>query len=252
MKKIITLLAVFLVSFMVFCIIQLPAAIALDVAKPYLPKKLEIGQTVGTVWQGQMMQVRFADEQLNNVHWDIAGWQLFTGKLNANVKFGNARERNDISGYADVSYGLFNNNIKVTDGLVRATVERAMQRLQLPLPVTAKGRVILELDEYSVGAPYCETLKGEIASPNIDVQGLNGWFNIGPLGGKLSCKSGGVAILIDPDNTLGLEADASLKANFDFKVAGYVKPDASLPKDVHDAVKFLGRPDNQGRYPLNF
>ena len=68
----------------------------------------------------------------------------------------------------------------------------------------------------------------------------------------LSCKSGDIAILVDPDNTLGLEADATLKANFDFKVAGYVKPDASLPKDVHDAVKFLGRPDTQGRYPLNF
>ena len=97
-----------------------------------------------------------------------------------------------------------------------------------------------------------QSLQGEIASPNIDVQGLNGWFNIGPLGGNLSCKSGDIAILIDPDNTLGLEADATLKANFDFKVSGYVKPDATLPKDVHDAVKFLGRPDNQGRYPLNF
>lgn len=252
MKKIITLSAVFLISFIVFCIIKLPAAIALDLAKPHFPKQLEVGQAVGTVWQGQLMQVRFDGEQLNNVRWDIAGWALFTGNLNTNIKFGNARERTDISGYATVSYGLFNHTLKVTDGLVRSTVERAMQRVQLPLPVTAKGRVILELDEYTSGAPYCESLIGEIASPNIDVQGLNGWFNIGPLAGKLSCKSGDVAILIDPDNTLGLEADATLKANFDFSVAGYVKPDTSLPKDVHDAVKFLGRPDSQGRYPLNF
>jgi len=240
------------VSFIVFCIMKLPAAIALDLAKPYLPKQLEIGQTVGSVWQGQMMQVRYQDEQLNNVRWDIAGWQLFTGNLNANLKFGNPRERSDISGYADVNYGLFNNVVKVTDGIIRSTVERAMQRIALPIPATAKGRVILELNEYTSGVPYCESLKGEIASPNIDVKGFNGWFNIGPLSGMLSCKSGDIAILVDPDNTLGLEADATLKANFDFKVAGYVKPDASLPKDVHDAVKFLGRPDTQGRYPLNF
>jgi general secretion pathway protein N len=38
-----------------------------------------------------MMQVRYQDEQLNNVRWDIAGWQLFTGNLNANLKFGNPR-----------------------------------------------------------------------------------------------------------------------------------------------------------------
>ncbi|MCK8097738.1 type II secretion system protein N [Pseudoalteromonas sp. 1CM17D] len=252
MKKIIILSVVFFISFIVFCIMKLPAAIALDLAKPYLPKQLEVGQTVGSVWQGQMMQVRYQDEQLNNVRWDIAGWQLFTGNLNANLKFGNPRERSDISGYADVNYGLFNNVVKVTDGIIRSTVERAMQRIALPIPATAKGRVILELNEYTSGVPYCESLKGEIASPNIDVKGFNGWFNIGPLSGILSCKSGDIAILVDPDNTLGLEADATLKANFDFKVAGYVKPDASLPKDVHDAVKFLGRPDTQGRYPLNF
>jgi general secretion pathway protein N len=252
MKKIITLSIVFLFSFIVFCIVKLPAAVALDLVKPYLPKQLEIGQTVGTVWQGQMMQVRYQSEQLNNVRWDIAGLALLTGKVSASVKFGNPRERSEISGYGDVSYELFNNIVKVTNGLVRSTVERSMQRIQLPLPVTAKGRVILELDEYTSGVPYCESLKGEIASPNIDVQGLNGWFNIGPLGGDLSCKSGDIAILIDADNSLGLEADAILKVNFDFKVAGYVKPDATLPKDVHDAVKFLGRPDNQGRYPLNF
>ena len=57
MKKIITLSIVFLLSFIVFCIIKLPAAVAIDLAKPYFPKQLEVGQSVGTIWQGQMMQV---------------------------------------------------------------------------------------------------------------------------------------------------------------------------------------------------
>ena len=84
----------------------------LGLAKPHFPKQLEVGQAVGTVWQGQLMQVRFDGEQLNNVRWDIAGWALFTGNLNTNIKFGNARERTDISGYATVSYGLFNHTSK--------------------------------------------------------------------------------------------------------------------------------------------
>ena len=252
MKKIIILSIVFLISFIVFSVIKLPASVALNLAKPYLPKQLEIGQTFGTLWQGQMMQLRFQGEQLNNVRWDISGWSLFSAKVNANLRIGNPRERNEISGYADISYSLANGELKVTNSVLRSTVERAMQRINLPLPVTAKGRVILELDEYLSGAPYCQSLQGEIASPDIDVKGLTGWFNIGELSGILSCKSGDVAILIEPNNRLGLEADATLKANFDFKVAGYVKPELTLPKEVHDAVKFLGRPDNQGRYPLKF
>ncbi|WP_064664082.1 type II secretion system protein N [Pseudoalteromonas sp. MQS005] len=252
MKKIIILSIVFVISFLVFSVIKLPAAVALNFAKPYLPAQLEVGQTFGTLWQGQIMQLRFQGEQLNNVRWDISGWSIFKAQVNTNLRFGNPRERDDISGYADISYSLTNDELRITDTVVRSTVERAMQRIDLPLPVTAKGRVILELDEYVSGAPYCQSLQGEMASPDIDVQGLTGWFNIGDLSGKLSCKSGDVAILIEPDNRLGLEADATLKANFDFKVAGYVKPDLTLPKEVHDAVKFLGRPDNQGRYPLKF
>lgn len=252
MKKIITLTIVFLISFIVFSVIKLPAAVALNLAKPYLPKQLETGQVFGTLWQGQLMQLRFQGEQLNNIRWDISGWSLLSGKVNANLRIGDPRERNEISGYADINYSYTSEQLKITNALLRSTVERAMQRVDLPLPVTAKGRVILELDEYTSGKPYCQALQGEIASPNIDVQGLAGWFNIGELSGQLSCKSGDVAILIEPNNRLGLEADATLKANFDFKVAGYVKPELTLPKEVHDAVKFLGRPDNRGRYPLNF
>jgi len=252
MKRVILLITVFVMCFLVFTIVKTPAAVALDLAKPHLPKQLQLGKASGTLWDGRIMQVRFDGEQLNNVRWQLSGWSLFTGKLIGTVRFGDPRDKADISGNADFSYGLFNQAVTVKKTTLRLTVERAMERLQLPLPVSAQGRVIVDLDEYSSGEPYCESLSGEIASPNIDVKGMNNWFSIGPLSGRLSCKSGDVAVLVDPENRLGLEADAVLKANFDFKVAGYIKPEASLPKEVHDAAKFLGRPDNEGRYPLNF
>tara|TARA_B100002049_G_scaffold236987_1_gene225495 strand:+ start:4619 stop:5377 length:759 start_codon:yes stop_codon:yes gene_type:complete len=252
MKKTILLVAIFLLCFLVFTLVKTPAAVALDLAAPYLPKQLQLGKASGSLWDGRVMQARFENEQLNNVRWQISGWSLFSGKLVGTVRFGDPRDKADISGRADFSYGLFNQAIDIKNAVLRLTVERAMARLQLPLPVSAQGRVIVDLDEYSSGQPYCDTLAGEIASPNIDVKGLNGWFSVGPLSGSLSCKSGDIAVLVDPENRLGLEADATLKANLDFKVAGYIKPEASLPKEVHDATKFLGRPDSEGRYPLNF
>jgi general secretion pathway protein N len=252
MKKTITLSLVFVVSFIVFCVAKLPAAIALDLTKSYFPKNMKLGTVIGTVWEGQLMQLQYDNEQLNNVRWNINAWQLLSGNVDANVKFGDARDRSDISGYGRVTFNLFDQQITVNKAIVRSSVERALEHVQLPLPTTAKGRVILTLNEYVSGAPYCDVLNGDISSPNIDVQGLNGWFNIGALTGDLDCKSGDIAIAIDPENKLGLEADATLSANFNFKVSGYVKPDASLPKDVHDAVKYIGIPDGNGRYPLNF
>ena len=246
------LIVVFFFGFIFFALLKTPAVVALNIANPYLPKDLQLGKVTGSIWQGRIMQLRFQDEQINNLNWDISGWALFTGQLKGNIKFGDPRQASELSGRGDFSYGLFDQSIALTDTTLRLSVERVMQRLQLPLPINAKGRVIVELGKYNSGAPYCETLTGEIASSNIDVQGLSGWFSIGPLSGKLSCKSGDVAVLVDPENRLGLAADATLKANMDFKVAGFIKPEASLPKEVHDAVKFLGRADGDGRYPLNF
>lgn len=251
MKKTAFLIVIFIFSFIVFALLKTPAAVALNLASSHLPKELEIGKVSGSVWQGRIMQLRFDGEQINNLSWDVSAWSLLTGQLSGNLKFGNIRDTSDISGRGDFSYGLLDQSIALTDATLRLSVERAMKRLQLPLPINAKGRVIVDLDEYNSGVPYCDTLTGEIASPNIDVQGLSGWFSIGPLSGQLSCKSGDIAVLVDPDNRLGLEADAVLKANLDFKVAGFIKPDLTLPKEVHDAVKLLFRADRDGRYPLN-
>ncbi|MDB2355678.1 type II secretion system protein N [Pseudoalteromonas sp.] len=251
MKKTAFLIVIFIFSFIVFALLKTPAAVALNLASRHLPKELEIGKVSGSVWQGRIMQLRFDGEQINNLSWDVSAWSLLTGQLSGNLKFGNIRDTSDISGRGDFSYGLLEQSVALTDATLRLSVERAMKRLQLPLPINAKGRVIVDLDEYNSGVPYCDTLTGEIASPNIDVQGLSGWFSIGPLSGQLSCKSGDIAVLVDPDNRLGLEADAVLKANLDFKVAGFIKPDLTLPKEVHDAAQFLGRADSDGRYPLN-
>ncbi|WP_404342209.1 type II secretion system protein N [Pseudoalteromonas mariniglutinosa] len=252
MKKIIILATVFVFCFVFFTLIKAPAAVVVQLATPYLPKDLQLGKVSGSMWQGRILQVRYQGEQLNNVRWELSAWSLLTGRLTGAVKFGNVRDTAGISGNSQFVYGLFDQGLLLNNANLRLTVERAMARLQLPLPVSAKGRVVVEIAQYKSGLPYCQALKGEIASPNIDVKGLNGWFNIGPLSGKLHCKSGDIAVIIDPENRLGLEADAELKANLDFKVAGYIKPDASLPREVHDAAKFLGRPDSEGRYPLNF
>ncbi|CAH9066503.1 Type II secretion system protein N [Pseudoalteromonas holothuriae] len=251
MKKTVSLILIFIMAFSLFTVFNMPASVALQLVGKQLPPSLQIGAVSGTLWQGQVSEVRVSNVQLNNVRWSIEAPALLLGDMQGNVRFGNARDKSDISGRGDFTVGLFDQSVWLSDASIRFSVEQAMSQVTLPLPVKAKGRVLLDIDNYQSGAPYCEALQGEIRSPGITVEGLTGWFEIGQLGGNLSCKTGDIAVLVDPDNRLGLQADAVLADNFQFRVAGNIKPDASLPKEVHDAVKFLGRPDSEGRYPVN-
>ncbi|TMP39981.1 type II secretion system protein N [Pseudoalteromonas rubra] len=251
MKKIISLVLVFLLAFSVFVAITMPASIVLQLSQGSLPRALSVGAVSGSVWEGRISEVRYENVQLNDVTWQLNGWGLLTGQVQGKVRFGSPRTLDEISGNSNFSMSLLDKSAKLDDAILRFSVEQAMQQVTLPLPVDAKGRVILSIDEYRTGQPYCEALNGEISSPNIDIKGLTGWFSIGDMSGTLTCKSGDIAVTVDPENRLGLRADATLAANMQFRVAGNIKPEASLPKEVHDAVKFLGRPDSEGRYPVS-
>jgi general secretion pathway protein N len=251
MKRIISLALTLVVAFLAFTLYTMPASVLIHLANKQLPPSLKLGVVTGTVWQGKVSGIRINNIQLNNVRWDLKASALLLGELKGSINFGNPRDKSDISGRGFFVGDLLDGSIVLTDTTVRFSVEQAMSQVTLPLPVQAKGRVLLNVDTFSTGMPYCESLKGEIRSPGISVQGLSGWFDIGALGGTLRCKSGDIGVLVDPDNSLGLQADAVLAEHFQFRVAGNIKPQASLPKEVHEAVKFLGRPDANGRYPVN-
>ncbi|NRA80625.1 MAG: type II secretion system protein N, partial [Pseudoalteromonas sp.] len=55
MKRVILLITVFVMCFLVFTLVKTPAAVALDFAKPHLPKQLQLGKASGTLWDGRIM-----------------------------------------------------------------------------------------------------------------------------------------------------------------------------------------------------
>ncbi|KZN29981.1 hypothetical protein N474_03215 [Pseudoalteromonas luteoviolacea CPMOR-2] len=252
MKNAVSITLVFLFSFIVFTVITIPASVALQLVQSQIPSNVRLGAVSGTLWQGQVSGVNYQNLQLHNVKWELNALALLTGQLSGKVNFGNARDASEISGRSNFAVSMLGNSIELNQATLRFSVEQAMKQVNLPLPVDASGRVILEVAQYNSGEPYCEALEGDISSPEIKVKGMSGWFSIGDLSGALSCKSGDVAIVVEPENLLGLRADATLADNMQFRVAGNIKPDASLPKEVHDAVKLMfGRPDSQGRYPVS-
>jgi len=124
--------------------------------------------------------------------------------------------------------------------------------LSLPLPVDASGNLVLDVPSFAQGQPWCKTLTGSASWQDARLQTPNAtWLDLQSLFGTLRCDNGTVVLKTDGANLLGLDIQAVINAE-QLLVDGTLKPDASMPEEVHQAMQFLGRPDEQGRYRIRF
>lgn len=249
MKKKLLLVFIFLISFIIFAAALMPANFALSLFEKQLPKQLQIGQVSGTIWQGKANVVNYQNVQVNRVIWDLDPWSLVTGKLTGKINLGNIREKSAPYGKFNLALGLLSKEVTLNNSKLRVPASLVASQVRLPFPVQSKGSFELNIAQAISGKPYCEQLSGEVETKELSVMGLQGWIDVDTIKGKLSCKNGAVALLVNEQNELGLELDAEL-GDAKPKVTAFIKPAPSMPKQVHDGVKFLGRPDEQGRYQI--
>ncbi len=251
-KKLTALVIVFFICFIGFAIALLPASVAIQLGQSHLPKGLNLGPATGSIWQGQVNGVQYQGQYLSRVKWDIYPSALLGMKLKADVIVGNKRNTGEVSANGLVKYGLSDGALQLEHVRARVALETVLSQVKLPVPTEAKGLVFLELDTYELGQPHCGEMAGVISSADINVKGRNGWFSIGELEGELSCVNGSASVKVSKENLLGLQVDAGFNQRGQLTVDGFIKPDASLPKDVHDAVQFIGNQSADGRYRISF
>ena len=77
-------------------------------------------------------------------------------------------------------------------------------------------------------------------------------IQLGNFNAKISCEEGALALLLSPENDLGVTLNAYLDQSGRVSGNGFLKPGAKFPPALISALPFLGRKDNQGRYRLFF
>lgn len=251
-KKIILIALLFLITFVVSVVVLFPAANALQLANKYIPRDVQLGPATGTIWNGQINGLRVQGIFFSKAQWRIEPLALLTGKLSAHVNIGDKRTASETHAQGKVQFNLLNQGLSAESVSARINIAQAMENIQFPLPTQARGRIFVDVEQYTFGQPHCAQLVGEASSSDITVKGTQGWFDIGELESELSCKNGALNMKVEKENRLGLQIDASFNQQGQLTASGFVKPDASLPQDVHQAVQFLGNPTNDGRYRINF
>lgn len=242
------LIVIGVLSYVAFLLVLMPLSWWIKLAP--LPAQMQLGAVSGTLWQGEVATLRYQQLQLDSLQWKLNGWQLFTGALQFDLRSGSAQhpERPFIKSTARIGVG----GSSLHNTLVTVPVSAIVPMLTLPMPIAARGQLVLDIASYHQGKPWCQQLSGNASWQQAQLQTpAANWLDLQSLFAELSCADGTVVLTTDGTNLLGLDITAVINAE-QLLVNGTLKPDASMPQEVHQAMQFLGRPDEQGRYRIRF
>ncbi|MFT2092232.1 type II secretion system protein N [Paraglaciecola sp. 2405UD69-4] len=229
----------------IFLVAKLPAVQV--ISRVDLGKDIKISGVTGTIWEGNLQQVVVKGIPLNDVDWSLSFLPLLLGKAEAVISAGNIRDLEQIS--IDGVVTVSNQRIQADNLVAYVPTEFVISALPLPIPVEANGRFKVQLNALDY-TKSCQVIEGTGQWLNASFTGPQDVINLGNFNADLSCLDENVIVDVKEPNSFGLSAKVTLPANMKFKVNGRFKPDASLPKEVHQAASFFGKPDSNGYYPV--
>ncbi len=244
MKKF-TLILTGVISYLVFMLVLTPAAVWLKLAP--LPANVQLGAVQGSLWQGQIDTVAVPPFYLNRLQWQLSFSELWRGRLGVALKAGDIRD--DRLPFVQLNASVSPASFALSDATVRWPISGLVGHLQLPMPVEAAGVLVLNVAAFSQGEPYCQQLNGTASWQQARFKSPIGWLDLRQIDGTLSCQQGNLRLVTTPDNPLALAVTADVLAG-SYALNGTLKPDSTMPKEVHEAMRFVSQPDNEGRYRI--
>ena len=247
MKSALKWISLCLVVYFVFLIVNLPAVQVLS--KIQLGKGVSVSGISGTIWNGHAQRAQINGLPVSDVNWTLSFFPLLLGEISAQLKAGNIRDVEQISANGYISFK--GQHLEVENLLAYIPTDLVISLLPLPIPVQADGRFKVQLDEVDYEAG-CQTFTGKGQWLNANFTGSTGVIDLGNFNADLSCENGSIVVDVKPPNRFGLTAKTLIPADMSFTVEGRFKPEANLPKEVHQAAQFFGKLDTDGYYPIKF
>ena len=236
-----------ILAYLLFCLILTPASLWLKLVS--LPASVQLGPVSGTLWSGQIQGVQQGAWYLPQLSWQLQLSSLWRGQLGLLLSGGELKDQDQP--YLKLQAKLSPGAVTVTQSVLRLPMAGLMSQLQLPMPVDASGELVLNLQQLTLGQPYCNALSGNASWQQARFKSPIGWLDLRQIDAKLSCEQGNLRLVTLPDNPLALAITADVMAGR-YQLNGTLKPDASMPKEVHDAMRFVSQPDANGRYSIQF
>lgn len=249
MKKILLLALALVMVFTVSAIIHLPAQLVVQYAP--LPKGLSLTGVQGTIWNGSAVNVRWQRQNLGQVHWQLQASKLFSGKAQAQVRFGRGSDM-QFSGRGIVGYAMSG---PYAENLIASLpVEKVMAYApRLPVPLDLTGQVELSIKSLTYAAPFCQSAEGSVVWNTDKIGTPLEELQIGPVVANFTCADSTITLKGDQrSQQVESEAEVVLKPNRSYQSSAWFKPGEQFPAAFRDQLGWLSKPDGQGKYRFTY
>jgi general secretion pathway protein N len=242
MKKWWPLLALGIAAFVLFALLTLPASVVLSRLSGF---GIQASGIQGTLWNGSAQVLQVANANVGAVEWDLHLLPLFTARLEADIKV----KRSD--GFAETEIALSPAAVHfeaLTASLPLSTLPAAA------FPGGWTGTANLKFARLTLQNGWPVDAEG-----TLDVLNLTGPARRpANLGGyrvvfEDSANAAGAltGMLSDLGGPLQLTGKIELKPERSYLLDGLIATRPDAPRDIVNALQFLGEPDAQGRRPFS-
>ena len=243
MKKIWPLLVLGIVCYLVFAIWTLPASMLTR----FLPPTVNLDGVHGTAWRGTASVVQVDSAMLGEARWKLHPFALFLAEIKADI------------------------NLKRTDGFAQGLVTASTKQITLKnltgsIPLSAlppqvvpggwSGTVNLRLRDAQIKDGWPTSLEGtvevlQLTGPARSPTNIGSYKVTFPAPNAPANPSALVGAIADAGGPMQIAGTLQLKSDRSYVIDGMIAPRPDAPRDVQNALQFLGAPDAQGRRPFS-
>ncbi|HEY0684880.1 MAG TPA: type II secretion system protein N [Steroidobacter sp.] len=240
MKRLWPLIALGVGAFILFAVTTLPAGVVFS----WLGSSgVSAGGVSGTIWNGRAQVLQIQGVNIGGVEWDLHALALLTGRLSADVKV------TRIDGFATTQVSA------TPAGTIR------LKDLTASLPLSA-------LPPNVIPGGWAGTLNGKFAQLTLEKgwpTQVDGTLDIVDLTGpaRKPANAGSYRLVLDPaasnaevlkgaisdggDGPLQVAGTLELRPDRSYKLDALISARPNAPRNLVQALEFLGPPDAQGR-----
>lgn len=236
--------ALFLFSYLFFLLALMPASVV--VTRLPLPKSLQLNAVQGTLWQGEVGEVRWQQHTLHHVSWQIEWSRLLVGMPALHLTLNDPQF---LSGETTVGW---RGDLFVEDLSLHVPVSMISSLIPMPVPIGLTGNASLSIRQLQINPQHCTQLQGSLTWQAGNLSTPLGDIVLGSPQASLACDGDAFTAEVTQDSDmLSSQSTVNMTLQGHYQLQSTLTAGQKLPENIRSSLNFIGKDIGNGVYKVN-